>query len=221
MRSRSRNSKPPLVAIAHDGRGEGLRLRLYLSMIMLATRAPHQLRPHTAAAFARTLDLPDAGGQGARRINAAQRWLAEQSYILRQENGTHPPTITILNCDGSGGPWQVEGPRWVTLPIELWSNAWILAMSGTALHLYVILRELTGGRDDKPQSARLQRKREYGLSDDSWTRGSKELEELGLLHYEFVKEAPSDFDRAQGRNQYRLIAGALDRQAEKKAVSSR
>lgn len=194
----------PLKLIGSDGRGQGLRLKLYLSMTMLATKEPYHLRPYPASAYAMMLALDNPESQGARRINQAQRWLRDEGFIQRVENGTHPPHITLLPLP-KRGDW---GGRWITLPIGLWSNGWIQVMSGRALTIYVVLRELTGGRPNGA-TADGRRKRQYGLSDETWARGSSDLEELGLAHVSRVIDNSDPFSRRQPRLKYRLESNAL------------
>jgi hypothetical protein len=185
--------------IGSDGRGQGLRLKLYLSMTMLATREPRHLRPYPASAYAKMLSLADPEGQGARRVNQSQRWLRDAGFIQRVENGTHPPHITLLPLS-QRGEW---GGRWITLPLDLWSNGWIHVMSGRALTLYVVLRELTGGRPDG-DTADGRRKRQYGLSDETWARGTSELEDLGLAEVTRIVDTSTPFTRKQPRLKYKL-----------------
>lgn len=189
----------PLKRIGSDGRGQGLRLKLYLCMTMLATREPRHLRAYPASAYAKMLALGDPETQGARRVNQAQRWLRDEGFIQRVENGTHPPHITLLPIPATG-EW---GGRWITLPLDLWNNGWVHAMSGTALTLYVVLRELTGGRPSGSTAAG-RRKRQYGLSDETWARGVAELEELSLATVTPVVEMADPFSRPQRRLKYRL-----------------
>lgn len=198
--ARDANSAPtPLKRIAADGRGQGLRLKLYLCMTMLATRAPRLLRPYPASTYARMLGLNDPESQGARRVNQAQRWLRDEGFIQRVENGTHPPYITLLDIP-STGEW---GGRWITLPLDLWQNGWIHALSGRALTLYVVLRELTGGRPGG-STADGTRKRQYGLSDETWARGVADLEDLSLASVTPILDSTDPFTRAQRRLKYQL-----------------
>jgi hypothetical protein len=100
------------------------------------------------------------------------------------------------------------GGRWITLPIGLWANGWIHAMSGRALTIYVVLRELTGGRPDG-DTADGRRKRQYGLSDETWARGCADLEDLGLATVTRVIDRSDPFVRRQPRMKYRLKNQAL------------
>jgi hypothetical protein len=194
-----------LKRIGSDGRGQGLRLKLYLCMMMLATREPRQLRAYPASAYAQMLALDDPEGQGARRVNQAQRWLRDEGFIQRIENGTHPPHITLLPLPATG-EW---GGRWITLPLDIWNNGWIHVMSGRALMLYVVLRELTGGRPGG-STAPGRRKRQYGLSDETWARGLADLEDLALASATPVVEKADAFSRPQPRLRYRLEGAVLE-----------
>jgi hypothetical protein len=181
-----------------------MRLKLYLSMVMMATKAPHVLRPYPASAWASMLDLPEPEGQGARRVNDAQRWLKKSGFILREENGSHAPTIAIADIP-QVGQW---GSRYITLELDLWQNGWIHSLSGRALTMYVVLRELTGGRA-VGSTASGDRKREYGLSDETWAKGCADLELAGIAKVTSVIDKPDRFSRSQPRNKYVLVPGAL------------
>lgn len=211
---RTPDGQTPLKHIQQDGRGEGLRLRLMLSMLMLATRAPHKLRPYVAPAYARMLDLADPEVEGARRVNGAQRWLAKHKYISR-DTTRQPPAMAMLRCDGSERPWSVSGKRWVTVPIALWQNGWIVALSGRALAIYLVLREVTGGRTGGASIPR-RRRAEYGLSPDTWRRGCAELVAHGLIEVttELVTD-DEDWGAKVSRNVYRVLPGGLDKEAGK------
>ena len=165
------------------------------------------------AAYARALGLPDPNGEGARRVNQTQRWLAKHRYIDRDASH-RPPLIAILKCDGSGSPWEGrEGTRWITIPIELWANGWIRSLSGRALALYIVLRELTGGRTAGTSVPR-GRRAEYGFSYETWKRGCDELEESGLLRVgSSTVSDDEDWGLRVQRNVYFLVPDALKRQA--------
>lgn len=211
--ARLEGGSTPLRHIQQDGRGEGLRLRLFLLMVMMATKAPHRLPGRAPSAYARALDLPDPAGEGARRVNQSQRWLANHRYIAR-DTSCRPATVAILKCDGSGQPWEGrEGNRWITIPIELWADGWILSLSGRALALYIVIRELTGGRP-AGTSVPKRRRAEYGFSYDTWKRGGDELEEAGLLRVgSDIVSDDEDWGLRVPRNVYFLVPDALKRQS--------
>ncbi len=179
---RSVDDDPPMLAqLMAGGQGGSVRLKLYLTLAMQATRPPRNVTPRTSAGYARLLDLPD--GPGSRRVNEALKWLTARQLIARKDRPGKPAQIALLQPDGSGEEWTTTGgSRWVTLPIQLWDDGWIFSLSGRALAVYVALRELLGG-NKHPDGQVMDgfRKRQYGMSDDTWTRATKELVELGLL----------------------------------------
>jgi hypothetical protein len=179
---RSSNDEPPMLAqLMAGGQGGGVRLKLYLTLAMQATRPPRTVAPRTSAGYARLLDLPEQSG--SRRVNEALKWLSSKQLIDRTPRAGKPAQITLLQPDGSGEEWTtIGGSRWVTLPIQLWDAGWIFQLSPRALAAYVALRELLGG-NKHPDGQFMDgfRKRQYGMSDDTWTRATKELVELKLL----------------------------------------
>lgn len=189
-----------------------MRLALYLTLVMRATRKPYTLSATPAASYARLLGLDEPTTLGARRISDAMKWLVKEKLIAvdKSQRG-HAPMITILNPEGGGGERPERAARWITIPIEMWSQGWIAFLSGRALALYVVLRELTGGRDGGA-SADSHRKLEYGISDDTWARAREELEECGLLVVDQVTDVV-EFGQTRVRNRYRLIPDGLKKEA--------
>jgi hypothetical protein len=179
---RSTGDEPPILAqLMAGGQGGSVRLKLYLTLAMQATRPPRTVVPRTSAGYARLLDLPE--DTGSRRVNEALKWLDRRNLIDRSSRPGKPAQITLLHPDGSGEEWTTTGgPRWVTLPIKLWEAGWIFDLSSRSLAVYVALRELVGG-SKHPDGQFMDgfRKRQYGMSDDTWTRATKELEQQGLL----------------------------------------
>ncbi|MBK8460608.1 MAG: hypothetical protein WAS07_12910 [Micropruina sp.] len=177
---------------------------------MMATAAPHELTI-TATDAAACLNFPDPASVGARRVNAALARLASDDFRLLDIQS--PPgrtrTIRVLNPDGSGEPWddgRLKAP-YITLPIALWNKGWLLEMSGRALAMLIVLKELTGGRSRGAWADGI-RKRQYGLSDDTWARAGKELKELGLLTID--RQTYQSQGEPRLRNVYRLQLDVLD-----------
>jgi hypothetical protein len=179
---------------------------------MRATRKPYTLSPMPAASYARLLGLEEPTTLGARRVSEALKWLAGAQLIAVEQAGRgRPPEITILDPSGGGGERPTREGRYITVPIAMWSQGWIATLSGRALAVYVVLRELTGGRPDGA-SADLYRKQEYGLSDDTWSRACEELQQLGLLDVSQVVDHV-EFGQTRVRNRYQLVADGLERTA--------
>ncbi len=181
--ARDRSSKdpsPPLAALMQGG-GE-VRLKSMLAVLMMATKAPHS-RKVSSKDLAAMLGLRDPEGAGARRVNKAFKDLENRSLARRERVPGYVPTMTVLDPAGSGKEWDAMklSRPYITLPISLWRRGWFIALSGRALAVLVILRELTHGRTSRGAWVDGIRKRQYGLSDDTWTRGTQELREAGLL----------------------------------------
>jgi DNA-binding transcriptional MocR family regulator len=91
---------------------------------------------------------------------------------------------------------SAAGGRYVQVPLDIWTHGWLLTLSGRALALYLVLREASGGVLSRSATLSTSRKMQYGLSDDTWTRATRELEEAGLLETEPV------FARATSKDEW-------------------
>lgn len=176
-----KNPDPPLARLLR-GHGE-VRLKVFMTVLMMATAAPHAKKV-AAADLATMLDLPDPQKAGSRRVNKAFRDLVEMGLVARTVEPGHVPETKVLDPAGSGEGWsdlKLPNP-YITMPVALWRRGWFVALSGRAIALLVVLRELTNGRS-APNGTWVDgiRKRQYGLSDDTWTRSVAELREAGLL----------------------------------------
>lgn len=184
------------------GRGGEVRLKLYLSMTLLAVRKPYDIKSVPGPAWAELLGLAQPQNNGARRIGDALNWLEAVQLITKTSRSGLPPAVTLLNPAGDGRAYRWSGGRYVSLPLGFWTNGWILDLSGTAISVLLVLLEMQGGREakDPPWLTGTQRRR-YGLSDDTWTRARKELEGCGLL---VVRRIPQgkEFDYRRLRNTY-------------------
>src|SRR5437764_9984107 len=83
------SSATPLARMLRGGRGGEVRLKLYLSITLVATHPPYDIkRPIPARAWAEMLALPDFEQLGARRVSDALTWLSAQRFIkLRRHAG--------------------------------------------------------------------------------------------------------------------------------------
>lgn len=171
---------PMLSRLLGRGRGGEVRLRLYLTMRMQATAAPYALPGRTSSSLAGLLNLPS--DTGPRRVTDALNWLETNKLLHRTPIRGKAAGITLLSPDGSGDPLtDRKQRRYVTLPVELWSDGWIFKLSGRSLAVYTALRDLLGGKGREGAFMPGDRKVNYGMSDDTWTRAIKELRDLGIL----------------------------------------
>jgi hypothetical protein len=201
----------PLATLLRGGRGGEVRLKLYLCLTLLATAEPHDIRePIRSNWWAGALGLPDPDDNGARRISKALEWLDKHEYIQLNRRPGRPSTVVLLDPRGGGGAYVGvdKAQRWVRLPLGLWRQEWIVDLSGSALALLIVLLELTGGATT-PRFLETGRHAQYGLSEDTWTRASKELQDVGLLTVGQVR-AGRDLDMRRTRNTYLLNKALLD-----------
>lgn len=208
--ARDRLTKDPLPPLAEMMQGGGeVRLKVLLTTLMMATKAPHS-RKVSSKELATMLNLRDPEGAGGRRVSKALKDLEHMKLVRVNREPGHVPLVTVLHPGGTGKEWnamKLERP-WITLPIDLWRRGWFIALSGRALAVLIILRELTHGRTANGAWVDGIRKRQYGLSDDTWTRGCRELSEAGLL--EVTNQVFSSHGEPRRRNVYSLRLDRLN-----------
>jgi hypothetical protein len=176
----SQKASPPLAALLQGG-GE-VRIKVLMTVLMMATKPPHDTRV-SSKDLASMLNLRDPEGAGSRRVNKAFADLVRMGLVRRDREPGHVPNTLVLDPAGTGTEWSDRSlpPGYISLPPSLWQRGWIIALSGRAIALLIILRELTNARSNKGIWVDGIRKRQYGLSDDTWTKAVKELVEAGLL----------------------------------------
>ena len=139
------------------------------------------------------------------------KWLRNEKLITSTTLADGKEGILLLQPDASGNPWELKGAtRWVGVPLSLWTNAWILQLSGRDLAVLLALLELNGGSkhpDGEVMSGH--RKKQYGLADDTWTRATQELEKLGLLKTTKVVWGNEEHE-LRTRKRYRPVQQKLD-----------
>lgn len=202
--ARDRSSKAPMPPLAKLMQGGGeVRLKVLLTTLMMATRAPHSTKV-SSKDLAAMLSLPDPENAGARRVNKSFSDLIAAGIVRRERKPGYVPESTVLNPAGGGKQWNdLKLPKpYITLSPDLWRRGWFIALSGRAIALLIILRELTSGRPGNAAWTDGIRKRQYGLSDDTWTRGTKELREAGLL--DVREEVYPSHGEPRRRNVYTL-----------------
>jgi len=200
---------PPLAQLIQGGRGGEVRLKLYLVLTMMATDHPYDIRnPPTPATLARTLDLKPT--TGPRRITSNMKWLADHKFIALTKRPGRTPAIQLLNPLGTGDPMSdPRHPRpYMTIPLGFWSKGWLLELSPVAIAVLFALRERLGGYT-QPQYLLPDRRESYGLSHDTWTRGSRELEDNGLLTVSTIMQG-EEYAYTRRRRNYWLNIALLD-----------
>jgi hypothetical protein len=188
----TRTETPLSAMFAH---GE-VTLKVYLSLVLLTRRPPHDLfRTFTDNFWAEMLgyeELNDADpipGAGTKRIKRAMAALQKSGpddkthWISRIREPGKGYKIVVTHLPPTGAPY-------ITIPIELWSQGWINVMSARALFVYLVLRLLLRGADDAVGThVSVTDRKNHAIKDDTWQRGLKELEVLGLARSESGKSA--------------------------------
>jgi hypothetical protein len=217
---------PPLARMIRGGRGGGVRLKLFLGQLWIASRDPYNTNfpAHTWAALQ---DLPDPYGLGARRINDAVRWLEHQGFLKVAREIGEQSEIRTLREDGTGQPYYHPGDvdvrgdedRYVWLPPGFFLQGWAGTLSASAIAILLILRDqqpindlVEPDRIWKPSrplwvSPRVAREL-YALSEDTWTSGTKELRRHKIIRVQRVPVG-GDFERRYRRNRYTVRIARL------------
>jgi hypothetical protein len=212
VRSREDGDVPPVARLLRGGRGGEVRLKLYLTMILIAVRAPHKIENVPAGVWAAMLDLDDPDGLGARRISDALQWLAKERFIERVSRRGSPPTVTLRSALGDGMAFDRGRGIYLSVPLGLWEHHWLTRLSGSGLALLLVLLDLQGGFSaSNPPSLPGPLRRRNGLSDDTWTRASRELKTLGLLQIRKQPQGQRErFDSRRMRNTYWIDKAKLN-----------
>lgn len=184
------DTTPPLARLIQGGRGGQTRLKLYLTITMMATRSPHDIQnPPSPRLWARSFAMVDPAAP--RRITSNLRWLHKNKFIALTPRAGGIPQITLLDSASTGGPYArptMAGDTYITLPLDLWNQGWVLKLSATALALLMAIRDVQQAQD-QPRYASRQRHDSYHLSWDTWTRAR--MRNLYRIDLERLKSQPT------------------------------
>lgn len=230
---RSADGRPaPLASALRGGRGGTVRVKLELTFLWFAAKPPHDLA-YPARAWATLLGLADPAGRGARRVNEAILWLEQHKLITVENRAGQPNVITLLSENGTGEPYELPGTaynrlrnkqpaslaeqhRYIQLPNELWTSGWLSLLSGAALAMLLVLYTELGNRPAaatdlwfSPRQADLR----FGLSEDTRSKGLRELRAARLITAYRQPVATDTFDFQRLRNVYRLQPQRLQQPA--------
>ncbi|NKY43559.1 hypothetical protein [Nocardia cerradoensis] len=202
--------KAPMARIiGAGGRGGGVPVKLYLALIWRAAGAPHTTN-YSARLWAELLALPDPETKGARRVSDALRTLEQARLVSITRVPGEPSTVALLDESGSGAAYQLPSTAYYhaktlaekaksaerkkkfekemdanlysRLPLTLWTNGHIQAMSSAALAMLLILMSNSRASEGKEIWWSTQKFPErYGISPATRARGTSELQARGLL----------------------------------------
>ncbi|WP_162959219.1 hypothetical protein [Micromonospora tulbaghiae] len=210
------------------GRGGEVRLKLLLSMLWLVRDNPAPVLTAPSRAWASLLGLDDPTGRGSRRINDAISWLEDGGFLIKDTTGDR--VIQLLNETGNRQPYELPGaairrlpprdPRrtdhlYLQLPSGLWTNGWLSLLSGAAVAMLLLLYRLQA---DNPEGTLLwfggqDAKLRFDLSDDTRSKGLRELTMAGLVNVERKAVDPASFEPERVRNVYALQRDRLNKPA--------
>jgi hypothetical protein len=201
--------------IAIGGRGGEVLLKLHAALIWRSSAKPFATKL-SARKWAELLALPDPAKNGARRITDALRTLADHRLIAVEQRRGEPPIVTLLREDGSGQTYSVPrgagGDYYFQIPAQLWTTGQLqkLKAPGLAMLMAVLADQESSGAPVWWSTTRFPGR--YGLSPATRARGTRELQEAGLLVVERKLMPPTpgkSFSVDRVRNIYRVSGAAL------------
>jgi hypothetical protein len=187
-------SSTPLSRLFSEGE---VAFKVYLTLVLLTRKEPHELyRVIPDHYWAELLGYEElnpvepVAGPGTRRVKRAMKALEKggapdgNGWITRTPERGRGFRFTVVHV-----PEPKQAP-YITIPIELWSRGWICVMSARALYVYLCLRLVLAGRKDSEGAhVSASDRKDLLVKDDTWQRGMKELEALGLARSEITRVA--------------------------------
>lgn len=212
---------PPMARMLRGGQGGRVRLLFYLSLLWVGSGDPHEVT-FPARAWAQLLGLPEPETNGARRIRDATSWLEKNRFIRVIDRPGSAPTIRLRKETGRGQPYSVPGAksrqakeegkavsandRYVKVPHTFWTEAWPMKLSGPGIAMLLTLLSEAGGQPGKETwftpNVALNR---FDLSEDTRTRGIRDLQEHKLVRVSRRPISRHTFDYQRMRNTYYLL----------------
>jgi len=228
------DASPPMARILRGGGGRGgtARLKVYLSLLWLARNRvlDRPVFSYPAQQLAALVGLPEPGDAGARRVQAALRWLSREGFVALDRRPGDVTHVHLLDDAGSGKPYQPAGALvtraskrsqsereqhfYVQLDAAFWTEGWVAELSGAAVAMMLACLYEQRGRDGGEIwiSPRMGRER-YDLSDETRSKGLRELTDQGLLGLGRRPVPSASFfdDRFRARNVYLVRPGTWAR----------
>ncbi|MFD6419887.1 hypothetical protein [Streptomyces sp. NPDC060194] len=242
-RASLQDEPPPLARMLRGGgRGGHVRLKLFLSYLWLQRDDDARELSVRHSAWATLLGLDDPGTAGARRISDAHAWLEQNKFISVTRTGRQN-LVTVLSETGTGAPWVAPGAaakkekensargvgivgltdmgavvnRYFQVPQTFWTRGHIAMLSGAGVAMFLILLAETGGLGEKALwFSPLQADTRFALSEDTRSKGLRELARAGLIKTKRRPVNESDFeaDAQHMRNVHYLQLDRLNETAE-------
>lgn len=211
---------PPMARILRGGRGGEVRLKLELSFLWFAVNPPHDLT-FPSRVWATLIGLDDPEGRGTRRVRQAITALAAENLIRVVGQAGRPNKIFLLDEGGNDNSYVLPGEaynkskgsgqewrhRYIQIPDTLWTNGWVATLSGAALAMLLVLFAELGQKDPSKTDiwfSPAQAKKIYGLSEDTRSKGLRELRGAGIITARKRSVSKDVLDFRRLRNMYRV-----------------
>lgn len=221
---------PPMARILRGGRGGEVRLKLELSFLWFAVNPPHDLT-FPSRVWATLIGLDDPEGRGTRRVRQAITALAAENLIRVVGQAGRPNKIFLLDEGGNDNSYVLPGEaynkskgsgqewrhRYIQIPDTLWTNGWVATLSGAALAMLLVLFAELGQKDASKTDiwfSPSQAKKIYGLSEDTRSKGLRELRGAGLITARKRSASKDVLDFRRLRNMYRIELEKFGEMAE-------
>lgn len=242
VRSEDPDELAPLAQLVSGGGGRGgaVAVKLYVALIWKCAGAPFTVK-RSARQWAQLLGLPDAAGKGARRVTNALQVLESLRLIKLDKTRGEASEVTLLDESGDGQDYQIPSTAWsrggkkrdlyFQISSKLWTSGEFQSLSGPGLTMLLILlteegykpgsnlpltvaslmSPLRSGKDVWFTTENFPAR--YGISAATRSRGTKELEEAGLLHTWRMPVGPKNelltFSTEKVRKVYVLLGNAV------------
>lgn len=221
---------PPMARILRGGRGGEVRLKLELSFLWFAVNPPHDLT-FPSRVWATLIGLDDPEGRGTRRVRQAITALAAENLIRVIGQPGQPNKIFLLDEGGNDKSYVLPGEaynkskgsgqewrhRYIQIPDTLWTNGWVATLSGAALAMLLVLFAELGQKDASKTDiwfSPSQAKKIYGLSEDTRSKGLRELRGAGIITARKRSASKDVLDFRRLRNMYRIEFDQFGEMAE-------
>jgi hypothetical protein len=221
--------KPPLAKVYSGGKSGTVAVKLYLALLWRSSSPPYTT-DRAARGWATLLDLDDPDGLGSRRVRAALRSLSKANLVELETRPGLPPLVTVLDEGGEGVEYELPSTMFVKtsrgaesaealrnpnlyfkIPSRLWTQGLMQALSGPGLIMLLIL--LAEQADSKAVWFSTEEfPARYYISPSTRTKGTKELQQYGLLNtvsQPLPRPGGSVFDPRRRRYLYRLSGHAV------------
>lgn len=239
VRSEDPDKLAPLAQLVAGGGGRGgaVAVKLYVALIWKCAGAPFTVK-RSARQWAQLLGLPDAAGKGARRVTNALQVLKGLRLIKLDKTRGDASEVTLLDESGEGLDYQIPSTTYsrggqkrdlyFQISSKLWTSGEFQSLRGPGLTMLLILLTEEGYKPGNFPALSLKGPlrsgkdvwfttenfpARYGISAATRSRGTKELEEAGLLDTWRMPVGPKNklltFSTEKVRKVYVLLGNAV------------